>query len=116
MPALLKGFLNRFCARLYDRNDTARRQLEDRAEGQVVADRYHHGHASLRLSLVFRAHSLRSLKRSILALVGIGPNRHTLIGQIEGMSDLRRRNHLETMHDLGKRAYLVPAPRTPPGA
>jgi len=49
----------------------------------------------------FGAHSLKSLKRSILSLVGIGPNRHTLIGMIEGMNDARREAWLGRISKLG---------------
>ena len=52
----------------------------------------------------FGAHGLKSLKRSILSLVGIGPNRHTLIGMIEGMSDGKRTAWIGVMRRLGKRA------------
>ena len=52
----------------------------------------------------FGAHSLKSLKRSILSLVGMGPNRHTLIGLIEGMNDAKRAAWLDAMRRLGKRA------------
>jgi putative NADPH-quinone reductase len=52
----------------------------------------------------FGAHSLRSLKRSILSLVGIGPNRHTLIGMIEGMSDSKRQSWLGAIAELGRKA------------
>ncbi len=50
------------------------------------------------------AHSLRSLKRSILSLIGIGPNRHTLVGMIEGMSDAKCDAWLATVHKLGTKA------------
>jgi putative NADPH-quinone reductase len=52
----------------------------------------------------FGSHSLKSLKRSILSLVGIGPNRHTLIGTIEGMGDAKRKAWLSTLQNLGKQA------------
>ncbi|MBM6581511.1 hypothetical protein ILT44_15045 [Microvirga sp. BT689] len=59
-------------------------------------------------AFVFRwylgAHSLKSLKRSILSLVGIGPSRHTLIGMIEGMGDGKRAAWIEAMRRLGKKA------------
>jgi putative NADPH-quinone reductase len=52
----------------------------------------------------FGAHSLKSLKRSILSLVGIGPNRHSIIGMIEGMGDAKRTAWLNVMRSLGKKA------------
>lgn len=50
------------------------------------------------------AHSLRSLKRNILALVGIGPVRDTVIGGMGTRSDESRRRCLERMRRMGERA------------
>lgn len=52
----------------------------------------------------FGAHSLRSLERNILAFVGIKPQRHTLIGLIEGMSEEKRAAWLEKVAALGRKA------------
>ncbi len=45
-------------------------------------------------------HCVRSLKRNILFPVGIGPNRHTLIG----MTDAKRTAWIRAMRRRGKRA------------
>lgn len=50
------------------------------------------------------AHSLRSLKRNILALVGIAPVRDTVIGGIAGRSDADRKRWLERLRRMGERA------------
>lgn len=50
---------------------------------------------------VFFAHSLKSLKRNILAFCGIGPIRTTLIGNIEGMTDKQRMDWLDELRGLG---------------
>jgi putative NADPH-quinone reductase len=105
MPALLKGFLEQVLRPALMVGTTqpgvsCKIVLKGRSSRIVITM----GMPAFIYRRYFGAYSLRSLKRSILALVGTGPNRHTLIGQIEGMSDLRRRNHLETMHNLGKRA------------
>lgn len=50
------------------------------------------------------AHSLRSLKRNILDLVGIGPVRDTLIGGIESRSDASRKGCLARLRKMGARA------------
>ncbi len=47
------------------------------------------------------AHSLKSLKRNILAFTGIGPIRATLIGNIEGMTDTQRMDWLDEARGLG---------------
>lgn len=50
------------------------------------------------------AHSLRSLKRNILAMVGIGPVRDTIIGAVETRSDASRKRCLERMRRMGEQA------------
>lgn len=52
----------------------------------------------------FGAHSVRSLKRSILQFVGISPVRTTLIGNIEARQNARVR-WLGRMHNLGNRDF-----------
>ena len=53
--------------------------------------------------LFYLAHSLRSLKRNILALVGIGPVRDTIIGGVETLSQAAREAWLEELRRLGAR-------------
>ena len=59
-------------------------------------------------ALIYRtfylAHSLRSLKRNILALVGIGPVRDTVIGAIETRSAASRTRWLERLRRMGAQA------------
>jgi putative NADPH-quinone reductase len=52
----------------------------------------------------FRAHSLRSLERNILAFCGIAPVRSTLVGMVEGMSQRKRTQWLQKVEALGRRA------------
>lgn len=52
----------------------------------------------------FFAHSLKSLERNILAFVGIGPIKETLIGGIGAMDQESCKHHLETMRVLGREA------------
>ena len=52
---------------------------------------------------VYLSHSLKSLKRNILAFVGIGPTRETLIGNIEGIGPDGWRDWLDRIHRLGAR-------------
>ena len=50
----------------------------------------------------FFAHSLKSLERNILAFVGIGPIKETLIGGIAALDQNARRAWLEEMRALGR--------------
>ncbi|WP_332660893.1 NAD(P)H-dependent oxidoreductase [Brevundimonas sp.] len=52
----------------------------------------------------YLAHSLRSLKRNILALVGIGPVRDTIVGAVETRSDISRKRCLAQIRKMGARA------------
>ncbi|HWQ87278.1 NAD(P)H-dependent oxidoreductase [Brevundimonas sp.] len=52
----------------------------------------------------YLAHSLRSLKRNILALVGIGPVRDTIIGAVETRSDASRKRCLAQIRKMGASA------------
>jgi putative NADPH-quinone reductase len=52
----------------------------------------------------FRAHSLKSLERNILAFAGIKPRRHTLIGSVDAISRRKRQRWLDKMRRLGRRA------------
>lgn len=105
MPALLKGFLEQVLRPAFmsgtTRPGASWKTVLKGTSSRVVVTM---GMPALVYRWYFGAHSLKSLKRSILALVGIGPNRHTLIGMIEGMDDGRRRSHLEAMRSLGRRA------------
>ena len=59
------------------------------------------GMPSLIYRWIYFAHSLRSLKRNILASCGIAPVRSTLIGNIEGMKDEQRMAWLDEIRGLG---------------
>lgn len=105
MPALLKGFMEQAFRPAFMMGGAGpgaswKTALKGRSSRIVVTM----GMPGFAYRWYFGAHSLRSLKRSILALVGIGPNRHTLIGMIESMSDARREAWLEKLRRLGTRA------------
>tara|TARA_R110002051_G_scaffold154937_8_gene227083 strand:- start:233 stop:799 length:567 start_codon:yes stop_codon:yes gene_type:complete len=51
----------------------------------------------------YLSHSLKSLKRNILAFVGISPTRETLIGNVEGIGADGRRDWLDRVRRLGER-------------
>lgn len=105
MPALLKGFLEQVLRPAFMMGGAGvgsswKTALKGRSSRIVITM----GMPAFAYRWYFGAHSLRSLKRSILSLVGIGPNRHTLIGLIEGMDEGKRAAWIETMRRLGKRA------------
>lgn len=102
MPALLKGFLEQVLrphlAFEMDTRGRVTRHLKGRSARVVVTM----GMPALVYRWYFRAHSLRSLERNILAFCGIAPVRDTLIGMVEG--PVRRRERaLERMRRLGSR-------------
>ena len=103
MPALLKGFLEQALRPAFmtgGAGSSWKAALKGRSSRIVITM----GMPAFAYRWYFRAHSLKSLKRSILSLVGIGSNRHTLIGMIEGMSDAKRSAWIEAMRRIGKRA------------
>jgi putative NADPH-quinone reductase len=52
----------------------------------------------------YRAHSVKNLERNILGFCGIGPVRRTLLGMVEGASDVQRQRWLERIRALGAAA------------
>lgn len=103
VPALLKGFLEQvfrpnFAFRYRDRG-LPEKLLKGRSARIVVSM----GMPALFYRLVYRAHSLASLRRNILKFVGFGPVRTSIIGMIEG-SPKAREKWLERLRDLGRAA------------
>ena len=60
------------------------------------------GMPTLLYRVVFRSHSLKNLER-ILHFVGIQPVRATLFGSVEGVSDAKGRQWIESVRLLGNR-------------
>ncbi len=105
MPALLKGFLEQALRPAFMTGGAGagaswKTVLKGRSSRIIITM----GMPAFAYRWYFGAHSLKSLKRSILSLVGFGPNRHTLVGTIEGMSDAKRKAWLDTVRTLGTRA------------
>ncbi len=103
VPALFKGFLEQVArpgfAIAQTENGFPKRLLKGRSARIVVTM----GMPSKIYTLFYRAHSLKSLERNILRLAGIGPIRHSVIGNVEGSSE-ERRAWLNTMRELGAKA------------
>lgn len=105
MPALLKGFMEQaFRPAFMTGGGGPKASWKTALKGHSSRIIITMGMPAFAYRWYFGAHSLRSLKRSILSLVGIGPNRHTLVGMIEGMSDAKREAWLAAVHKLGTRA------------
>lgn len=105
MPALLKGFLEQvlrpgFATSAVEGGLKWNMLLRGRSAHLVVTM----GMPALAYRWWFCAHSLRSLKRNILAFCGIGPLRDTLIGNVEGCGAPARARWLERMRALGRKA------------
>jgi putative NADPH-quinone reductase len=62
------------------------------------------GMPALLYRLWFLSHGVAAFQRSILKLVGISPNKLTLIGSIETISERRRLGWIEHVQRLGARA------------
>ncbi|MES1945550.1 NAD(P)H dehydrogenase (quinone) [Salinisphaera sp. PC39] len=104
MPARLKGFLEQvlrpgFAIRPEGDNGRWRKLLTGRSARIVVTM----GMPAPVYRWYFRAHSLKSLERNILAFVGIAPVRETLFGLVE-LNAGRRERFLRRMAKLGARA------------
>ena len=101
MPALLKAFLEQVLrpgfAFEYQRSGLPKQLLKGTSARIVITM----GMPSLIYRWIYFAHSLRSLKRNILASCGIAPVRSTLIGNIEGMKDEQRMAWLDEIRGLG---------------
>lgn len=104
MPALLKAFFEQTLRPGFAIGDekegiTWKKQLTGRSARVVVTM----GMPAFVYRWYFRAHSLKSLERNILAFCGIGPIRETLIGTVEGKDASKRERWLREMEKLGER-------------
>lgn len=103
MPAMLKGFLEQVA-----RPGFAVGRKGEAWPGALLSGRSSRivvtmGMPALVYRWYFGAHNLKSLKRNILRFCGIKPNRATIIGTIESLSDRRRSAWLATMRELGRK-------------
>jgi putative NADPH-quinone reductase len=103
VPALLKGFLEQvarpeFAFRYTDRG-FPQKLLKGRSARVVVSM----GMPAPFYRLIYRAHSVKSLKRNVLGFVGFRPVRLSIIGSVAG-SAAHRRRWLERLRSLGARA------------
>lgn len=103
MPAVLKGFLEQVF-----RPGFAFASGEawpgGRLKGKSARIVVTMGMPALVYRWYFRAHSLRSLERNVLAFVGIRPVRSTVVGMVGALGEARSARWLERMRRLGARA------------
>lgn len=104
MPALLKGFLEQVArpgfavAPANASKDFPNKALKGRSAHIVVTM----GMPAFIYSVYFRAHSIKSMKRNILAFVGIAPVTDTVIGAAAQLSPEKARRWLERMEKFGR--------------
>lgn len=103
VPALLKGFLEQVArpgfAFRYRDGSLPEKLLKGRSARVIVSM----GMPAPFYTLIYRAHSLKSLKRNILAFVGFSPVRHSVIGAVESSPEHRIR-WLEKLRFFGGQA------------
>jgi putative NADPH-quinone reductase len=104
MPALLKGFLEQVARPGFAfgaagaGNAMSKKGLKGRSARIVVTM----GMPGLVYKWVFRAHSIKSMKRNILGFVGIDPVKDTLIGMVGQLDPARAGRWLARMNKLGR--------------
>jgi putative NADPH-quinone reductase len=105
MPGLLKTFFEQllrpgFAFDAAKGKGLPRKLLKDKSARIIVTM----GMPSLFYRWYYRAHSLKSLERNILAFCGIKPVRASLVGMVEGMSQGKRGQWLGKIEALGRLA------------
>ena len=103
MPALLKGFIEQIYRPAFtgaSASHFAEKRLSGRSARVVVTM----GMPALVYRWYFRAHSLKSLERNILGMVGIAPVHETLIGMASNMKAADAAKWLSKLKSLGVRA------------
>jgi putative NADPH-quinone reductase len=102
MPALLKGFLEQVFRPSFtgtSANRFGKKLLSGRSARVVVTM----GMPALVYRLYFRAHSVKSLERSLLGIMGIGPVHETLIGMTGNLTERDATRWLVKLKHLGER-------------
>ena len=105
MPALLKGFLEQllrpgFAFAAAEGRGFPKKLLAGKSARIIVTM----GMPALFYRWYFRAHSVKSLERSILAFCGFRPIRASLIGMVETLGQARRGTWLAKIREYGQHA------------
>lgn len=104
MPALLKGMLEQVFRPAFtgtSRNPLAKKVLSGRSARVVVTM----GMPALVYRWYFCGHSVKSLERNLLGMVGICSVKETLIGQTSDMPAASATQWLEVLRDLGEHGH-----------
>ena len=101
MPALLKGFLEQLLRPDFAFSEPKGRMPVKLLKGRSARIVVTMGMPASAYRWLYRAHSVRALKRNILQFSGIHPVRTSLIGTVEG-SDRHRQRWLDRMTGLGR--------------
>ncbi len=104
MPALFKAFLEQtlrpgFAFSYEGANGWPKKLLKNKSARVVITM----GMPGFIYRWFYCAHSLKNLKRNILAASGISPVKHTLVGMVEGMSGAKRGKWLNRLEEMGKK-------------
>lgn len=103
MPALLKGFIEQIFrpgVAISYRGGFPQGLFKGKSARIIITM----GMPALIYRRFFFAHSLRSLERNILKLVGIKPIRNTIFGMVEKANDAKRQQWLAKVRAFGERA------------
>jgi len=105
MPALLKAFLEPiarpgFAFKEGSGNPFGVKGLRGRPARVIVTM----GMPAVIYRWLYRAHSVKSLERNILGLVGISPVSETLVGGVDGLGAQGVKRWLDRLHELGRDA------------
>ncbi|MEO6017695.1 MAG: NAD(P)H-dependent oxidoreductase [Polaromonas sp.] len=103
MPALLKGFFEQLLRPGFTGASVGspKKKLLSGRSARVVVTM---GMPAVIYRWYFRAHSLKSLERNLLGMVGIAPVHETLIGLTGNMSPVEAGKWLDKLRRLGTRA------------
>ena len=104
MPALLKGFLEQILRPGFAFGALDGRLPEKKLRGKSARIVVTMGMPAFFYRWFYGAHSLKSLRRNILAFCGITPVRSTLIGRVESLGPEGRLKALAAMERLGRLA------------
>ena len=103
VPAVLKGFLEQVFRPGFAMEERGRRMPRRLLKGRSARLVVTVGMPAPAYRWLFGAHSVKSLKRSLLGLAGIGPVRTSLIGMVEHSAAVRQR-WLARLEALGQSA------------
>ena len=104
MPALLKAFFEQVARPGFAVREGKGGAPEPLLKGKSARIVVTMGMPAFLYRWYYRAHSLRSLERNVLAVAGIRPVRESLVGPVEAMSDARRQDWRFKLRDLGRQA------------